>query len=164
MAQKNNKELLSTDNGVHAKEVFGPIVDPNKLKFDRTKVLSGRTDTKQNSLDTRVPSIYKGSELDDIVNQNVNLQDFEDNAQRIDPPVLRVDRSCLNCSENKTTTLNAIKVACLGYSQSPITYQGKGYHVSDLLTVKASVVARCQRMLRENLFQTKDNYGVDIRN
>ena len=60
-------------------------------------------------------------------------------------------------------TLNAIKVACLGYSQSPITYQGKDYHVSDLLGVKASVVAKCQRMLRENLFQTRDNFGVDIR-
>ena len=98
-----------------------------------------------------------------MIDSTEDLTEFDDNAARIDPPVLKVDRACLNCSSNKQATLNAIKVACLGYSQSPISYQGRDYHVSDLLKVKATVVAQCQRMLRENLFQTKEHMGMDIR-
>ena len=91
------------------------------------------------------------------------VKDFEDNAARVDSVVLKVDRACMSCAENKAQTLNAIKVACLTHTQSHIPYQGKNYHVSDLLDTKATVVAQCQRMLRENLFQTKDNSGIDIR-
>ena len=36
--------------------------------------------------------------------------------------------------------------------------------MSDLLSVKASVVAQCQRMVREHIHGTKESYGKDIRN
>ena len=90
------------------------------------------------------PAIKMGTEA--------HLKSFEDNAARIDPPVLRVDRHCMNCADNKAKTLNAFKMACLTHTQSPIPYQGQNYHVSDLLSVKAEIVAKCQRMIRENLF------------
>ena len=67
-------------------------------------------------------------------------------------------------SQNMTTALKAFKHACLAYSASPIPYNNKNYHVSELLSVKASVVARCQRMVREHLFGTRESYGKDIRN
>ena len=67
-------------------------------------------------------------------------------------------------SQNMTTALKAFKHACLAYSASPIPYNNKNYHVSELLSVKASVVAKCQRMVRENLFGTRESYGKDIRN
>ena len=72
-----------------------------------------------------------------------HLKEFEDNTTRIDPLLLRVDRNCINCSENIPATLKAIKLACLEYSQTPIPYQGQNYHVSDLLGVKAQIVAQC---------------------
>lgn len=37
LAAKKDKELLSTDLGVHAREVFGPQVDTRNLKHDRAK-------------------------------------------------------------------------------------------------------------------------------
>ena len=43
--------------------------------------------------------------------------------------------------KNMTTTLKAFKHACLVYRANPISYNNKEYHVSDLLGVKASVVA-----------------------
>ena len=88
---------------------------------------------------------------------------YDESANRIDPPVLRVDRNCISCAENKAQTLNAIKVACLAHTSSPIPYQGQNYHLSEILDVKAGVVAKCQRLLRENHFQTKEHSGVDIR-
>ena len=69
------------------------------------------------------------------------VKDFADNACRVDPPILKVDRHCMNCANNKALTLNAIKVACLTHTQSAIPYQGKNYHVSEVLDVKAKVVA-----------------------
>ena len=35
MAFKKDKELMSTDLGVHAKEIHGPRINVSKLKFDR---------------------------------------------------------------------------------------------------------------------------------
>ena len=61
------------------------------------------------------------------------------------------------------TTLKAFKHACLVYRASPIQYNSKEYHVSDLMGVKASVVAQCQRMVREYVFGHKESYGKDIR-
>ena len=64
-----------------------------------------------------------------------------------DPAVLKVDLNCKSCSGNgnmsktMTTALTAFKHACLTYTASPIPYNNKNYHVSELLTVKASVVA-----------------------
>ena len=49
------------------------------------------------------------------------------------------------------------------YTQSPIPYRNKDYHVSELLSVKAQVVAQCQRMLRKNLFETDRSAGAAIR-
>ena len=66
--------------------------------------------------------------------------------------------------KNMTTTLKAFKHACLVYRANPISYNNKEYHVSDLLGVKASVVAQCQRMVREHIYGTKESYGKDIRN
>ena len=44
------------------------------------------------------------------------VKEFEDNACHVDPPVLKVDRKCMSCAENKALTLNAIKVACLTHT------------------------------------------------
>lgn len=57
------------------------------------------------------------------------------------------------------TTLKAFKHACLVYRASPIEYNNKKYHVSDLIEVKASVVAECQKMVRESVYGTKKSYG-----
>ena len=66
-------------------------------------------------------------------------------------------------STNMTTTLKAFKHACLAYSASPIPYNNQNYHASELLNVKAGVVARCQRMVRANMFGTDESYGKDKR-
>lgn len=40
------------------------------------------------------------------------------------PPVLTVDRACLQCSGNPSGVLiHQFKLACLSYTQSPIRYQ-----------------------------------------
>ena len=114
-----------------------------------------------------MPSI-SSKNVDDLTSPKKNgfadaVREFENNACHVDPPVLKVDRKCMSCAENKALTLNAIKVACLTHTQSAIPYQGKNYHVSEILNAKAQVVAQCQRMLRENLFNTKHNMGADIR-
>ena len=57
MAQKNHKDLMSTDLGVHAREIFGPITDPSKLKFDRNT--GGKAEARQSSFDARVPSVHQ---------------------------------------------------------------------------------------------------------
>ena len=63
------------------------------------------------------------------------------------PAVLSIDQNCHACGgnsnmqKNMTTTLKAFKHACLVYRANPISYNNKEYHVSDLLSVKASVVA-----------------------
>ena len=41
------------------------------------------------------------------------------------------------------TALKAFKHACLVYRASPISYNNKEFHVSDLINVKAQVVAQC---------------------
>lgn len=122
LAVKKDQELLSTDLGVHAKEIHGPKVNTKNLKTDRAQVPSP----------TKTPTSPRRCS---------DPKEFEDNASRIDPPVLRVDRNCMSCAENKAKTLNLFKMACLTHTQSNIPYQGKDYHVSDLLTVKAQIVA-----------------------
>lgn len=84
-----------------------------------------------------MPTVLQGEAGLQVANQKEAMRDFEDNAARIDPPILKIDRACMSCAENKATTLNAIKVACLTHTQSAIPYQGRNYHVSDLLDVKA---------------------------
>lgn len=37
MAHKNDKDLMSTDCGVHGREVWGPKIDYEQLKHDRPK-------------------------------------------------------------------------------------------------------------------------------
>ena len=87
-----------------------------------------------------------------------------------DPAILKVDTNCAACSGNSNMSKNmtaayaAFKNACLVYSASPIPYNNKNYHVSELLSVKASVVAQCQRLVRESIFGTSESYGIDIRN
>ena len=57
--------------------------------------------------------------------------------------VLKVDKNCLNCSGNMTHTVKAIKTACLMYTQGSIPYRNRDYHIDDVLSIKASVVAQC---------------------
>ena len=174
LAMKKDKELLSTDLGVTGRDVFGPNTDTRNLKFDRVNksqhYQGGSMKKKQNQTSQvevpMVPTIHNKN-VDDLTSATRQgladaVRDFEDNACHVDPPVLKVDRKCMSCAENKALTLNAIKVACLTHTQSAIPYQGKNYHVSEILDAKAQVVAQCQRMLRENLFNTKHNMGVDI--
>lgn len=102
---------MSTDGGVTAREVYGPQVDASKLKYDRNQTVMSNSPNR-----LRYSSCDAARQLDGNNEENVGMTEFDDNAARIDPPLLRVDRACLNCSDNKTATLNAIKVACLGYS------------------------------------------------
>ena len=67
-----------------------------------------------------VPSIHSKN-VDDLTSAKRHgladaVREFEDNACHVDPPVLKVDRKCMSCAENKAMTLNAIKVACLTHT------------------------------------------------
>ena len=127
MGLKTDKELLSTDHGLHVREINGQKVDRMKLKHDRTKSQAPPSIDHE----TRIPQAHRHQEGAGAVGVAVDpVKDFTDNAQRVDPPILRVDRNCISCAENKAQTLNAIKVACLCHTQSPIPYQGRDYHVS----------------------------------
>ena len=57
-----------------------------------------------------------------------------------------------------------MKLACISYTSSPVTYREKNYHVSELLRIKAEVIADCQRVLRENIYKTTERDGTNIRN
>ena len=70
-------------------------------------------------MEARIPSVHSNTEAQA---RKEALRDFEDNAARVDPPVLKVDRACMACAENKAQTLNAIKIACLTHTQSAIPY------------------------------------------
>jgi hypothetical protein len=56
-----------------------------------------------------------------------------------------------------------LKLACISYTSSPIPYREKNYHVSELLKIKAGVIADCQRVLRENIYKTAHRDGATIR-
>ena len=62
---------------------------------------------------------------------------FERNVNKGDQQVISVDRNCLQCSGNKNQMLHQLKLACLSYIHSPIPYQDKNYHVTELLRIKA---------------------------
>lgn len=102
-----------------------------------------KVSTIKNTEDQLTSRIDTATAIKETITDASILKEFENNASKIDPPVLRIDRNCMNCADNKANTLNAIKVACLVHTQSAIPYQGKDYHVSDLLSVKARVVAQC---------------------
>ena len=75
--------------------------------------------------------------------QGVDLQTETAETSVFNPKVIHIDRSCLQCSGNGSQILRQLKLACLSYTQSPIPYQDKMYKVSDLLRVKAQVIANC---------------------
>lgn len=52
--------------------------------------------------------------------------------------------------------VHQLKLACLSYTQSPITYQSKEYTVSELLKVKAEVISSCQRIVRDLISPKND--------
>jgi hypothetical protein len=62
-------------------------------------------------------------------------------AQALD--VIRIDKNCVNCTGNPSQALQMLKLACISYTSSPITYREKKYHVSELLKIKAGVIADC---------------------
>lgn len=59
-------------------------------------------------------------------------------------------------------TLMQFKIACLSYTQQPITYRQKHYHVTDLLGLRAETLTACQRLIRANL-KGSYNMGETIR-
>jgi hypothetical protein len=52
--------------------------------------------------------------------------------------------------------IHQLKLACLSYTQSPITYHEKEYTVSELLKVKAEVISSCQRLMRDFIIPKND--------
>ncbi len=82
---------MCTDHGIHAKQIFGPKVDYESLKHDRNKSQPSPSRT-HNTL---------SSAKNNTTNAMDPVKDFEDNATKITPPVLSVDRACLNCANNK---------------------------------------------------------------
>lgn len=64
--------------------------------------------------------------------------------------VLKVDRNCLSCSGNMAQTMHQLKIACLSYTSAPILYQGNQFKLTDLLALKAKVIADCSRLLRSS--------------
>ena len=84
---------MCTDHGIHAKQIFGPKVDYESLKHDRNKSQPSPSRTI-NGLDSTTNNAAVGGAMDAV-------KDFEDNATKITPPVLSVDRACLNCANNK---------------------------------------------------------------
>jgi len=59
--------------------------------------------------------------------------------------------------------LQQFKIACIGYSQSPIQYNSKQYMVAELLRVKARVMAQMQQIMRERLYHTDKHAGSAIK-
>ena len=49
------------------------------------------------------------------------------------------------------------------YTQGLIPYHNEEYHVDDVLNIKASVVAQCQKLVRENVLGTNESAGAPIR-
>ena len=49
------------------------------------------------------------------------------------------------------------------YTQGTVPYRNEHYHVNDIMNVKASVVAACQKMVRENIFGSLESAGSTIR-
>ena len=88
------------------------------------------------------------------------IKPFQKNSE---VPVIKIDRNCAAGGQMANHNLKAIKQACFVYTQSPIPYKNENYHVSELLSVKAKIVAQCQRMLRENKFKTQQTVGEAIR-
>jgi len=58
--------------------------------------------------------------------------------------------------------LHYIKLACLSYSSSPISYRGSNYQVSDLLKVKASIISDCQKIIREQVYGRAKDMGGEL--
>lgn len=84
--------------------------------------------------------------------ENVQQIPTVTNSGEYDPKILKVDRNCLTCSGNPSQVIQQLKLACLSFTSSPINYQDKKYEVSEMLRVKANVLAECQRVIRDNLF------------
>jgi len=133
------------------READMPDIISQKNKTVKLDVLSTptgvRTPVDRESTNQKRTVVTNPSLYDEIV------KPFADNAAR-DPQVIKIDQNCAAGGTNMNTTLKAIKQACLMYTQSPVPYKNESYHISELLNVKAQVVAQCQRMLRENLFET----------
>ena len=62
MASKTNKELMSTDGGVHAREINGPNINLKKLKYDRPNPKQSKSPHTSNEyFETKVPLIHSSS-------------------------------------------------------------------------------------------------------
>jgi hypothetical protein len=74
----------------------------------------------------------------------INSQDNYDNNEMFknDIDTLKMDKNCLQCSGNASHLVQSFKIACLGYTQSPINYNSKQYMVSELLRIKAQVISQ----------------------
>ena len=70
----------------------------------------------------------------------------------------------MQCSGNMGQVIHQLKMACLSYTSSPITYQEKRYQLSELLRVKAKVISECQKLIRTNLHKTPEYDGIMLRN
>lgn len=82
-----------------------------------------------------------------------------------DNNVLHVDRSCLNCSGNNAgAVIHQLKMACLSYTQSPVTYQEKRYAITEMFRVRGQVLSMCQKLIRQNIYKSKEHDGISIRN
>ena len=117
MAFKTDKNLLATDLGANSGVLKGQKI----MKHERVKSL------KINTIGEPEIKFATKTLKDTVMHRNavpveLTTKDYDCNASKTDPPVFRVDRNCMNCAENKAKTLNAIKVACLTHTQSPISY------------------------------------------
>ena len=69
----------------------------------------------------------------------------------------------MRCSGNPSQVMQQLKIACLSYTQAPISYANKDYLVSELLKVKARVISQTQSILREKIYATAKHSGINIR-
>lgn len=62
-------------------------------------------------------------------------------------PVINVDTRCLSCSGQAPTVMTAFKMACLQYTPSQISYQGKEYDRGELLYHREVLIQRANEAL-----------------
>ena len=102
--------------------------------------------------------------LNRISHERAKSKEVSTRRANLDPKLFKVSKDCFACSgDSKEHILQAIKMACLVYTEGNIDYSNNKYHVDDLLEVKASVISDCQRKVRERMYG-KDSYGKDIKN
>ena len=51
----------------------------------------------------------------------------------------------------------------MGYTQSLIPYKDQDLHIDQVLDSKAGIITKCQRMIRERLYKTKESLGQHVR-